>query len=264
MIGEIAISINKLKLDKSSSVPLYLQLQNFIIEDIKAGQIREGDMLPTEIELSEELEISRPTVRQALNNLVNEGYIYRIKGRGTFVKRPKIVQGYTSFIESYTVDMRKKGFRTKTKVLALDVIEADEIISTKLQIKKDDKVVKLKRLRFASPMNEKENNRGEDKPVLVTVVYVPYKLLPELVCYDFEVFSFYEVLDKNNLSVKKVKREIEAKLADEEIAKLLKIEKGDPIHFITSVGFLENNVPIEYSESIYPGERNKFVIEISR
>lgn len=217
-------------------------------------------MLPNEIKISEILEISRPTVRQALTNLVNEGYVNRIKGKGTFVTKPIITQEYTSIIESYNVEMSKKGFIPKTKVLELKVIEAGESICKKLKIKKNEKIIKLKRLRYAT---QKNDNRY--KPVLVTTVYMPYVLLPDLISYDFEVFSFYEVLDKYNLSVKNVVREMEAKrLEEDDTAKLLEIETGTAVHFITSIGYLPSGTPVEYSESTYPGERNKFIIKITK
>lgn len=250
-------------LDKSSSVPLYCQLQSIIADTIKDNKIKEGDMLPTEIELSNIFDVSRPTVRMALNNLVNKGYLKRIKGKGTFVTKPKIYQEYTRFIESYNEEMKKKGLIPKTKVLEKLVMEADELIAGKLNVSEGEKIIKLKRLRFATRVDEDEIIY-DHKPVLVTTVYTVYNLLPTLMNYDFEVFSFYEVLDKNNLSVKKAIREIEAKNADAETASLLQINEGDAVHVITSTGFLENGVPIEYSESIYPGERNKFIIEISR
>lgn len=251
-------------LDKNSSVPLYYQLQSIIVDTIKDNKIKEGVMLPTEIEISNIFDVSRPTVRMALNNLVNKGYLKRIKGKGTFVTKPKIYQEYTKFIESYNEEMKKKGLIPKTKVLEKFVMEADEVIAEKLNVCEGEKIIKLKRLRFATHLDEEEIIYDRNKPVLVTTVYTVYDLLPSLMNYDFEVFSFYEVLDKNNLSVKKVVREIEAKNADAENASLLEINEGDAVHVITSTGFLENGVPVEYSESIYPGERNKFVIEISR
>lgn len=254
------IIIEKFELNKNSSIPLYFQLQNYIIDNIKSDKIKEGDMLPAEIDISNILKISRPTVRQALTNLANEGYVNRIKGKGTFVTKPIITQEYTSIIESYNIEMSKKGFIPRTKVLEIVVITADDSICKKLQIKKNEKVIKLKRLRYATQKNE---NRYT--PVLVTTVYMPYSLLPDLISYDFEVFSFYEVLDKYNLSIKNVVRELEAKRVEEDdTAKLLDIETGSAVHFITSIGYLSNGTPIEYSESTYPGERNKFIIKISK
>ncbi|SKC37300.1 GntR family transcriptional regulator [Maledivibacter halophilus] len=251
-------------LDKNNPVPLYYQLQNIIINAIKSNELKEGDCLPTEIELSSIFSISRPTVRQALNNLVNKGYLLRIKGKGTFVTKPKITQEYTRMIGSYNQEMIKKGLIPKTKVLEKKITKADDFIASKLQIQLQEEVVKIIRLRFASHMNKDESVFDNNKPVLITTLYTPYKLLPQLANYDFEVFSFYEVLEKNNLPVRKVIREIEAKNADKEISDILEIEQGSAVQLITSTGFLESGIPIEYSRSFYPGERNKFIIEISR
>lgn len=251
-------------LDKNSPVSLYYQLQSIIVDEIKKNKIKEGFMLPTEIEISSMFDVSRPTVRKALNNLVNKGYLVRIKGKGTFVTKPKISQEYTRFIESYNEQMKKNGLIPKTMVLEKLVIEADEVIAEKLNVCEGQRVIKLKRLRFATHLDEEEIIYDLNKPVLVTTVYTVYDLLPSLMNYDFEVFSFYEVLEKNNLSVRKAIREIEAKNVDSENATLLEINEGDAVHIITSTGFLENGVPIEYSESIYPGERSKFIIEITR
>lgn len=260
----IADMFDKEKLDLDSLVPLYFQLQNFIINQINIGNLSEGDMLPTEINISEKLNISRPTVRQALSYLVNQGYLFRIKGKGSFVSIPKMAQESTRFIESYNDEMKKKGLIPKTKVLELIIVEADERVASKLQLKINEKVIKLSRLRFASSIHENNDITNDSKPILLTTVYVPLKLIPKLINYDFEVFSFYEVLDKNNLPVKKVIRELEAKCSSEEWSKLLHIPYGDAVHFISSVGFLINNIPIEFSESIYPGSRSKFLIEIKR
>lgn len=255
---------SKYKLDKNSPVPLYYQLQNLLIEDIKNNRLKENDMLPNEIQLSNMLGVSRPTVRQALNNLVSKGYLLRIKGRGSFVTKPKITQGYVQFIDSYNQEMKKKGFIPKTKVLEKKIIKADEIIAEKLQIKTNAKVSKMTRLRYATHMKKDEIIYDINKPILLTKVYSPYNLFPNLINYDYEVFSLYEVLEKNNLTVKKAVREIEAKNIDCDLAKVLELDEGAAVHVINSIGFLENGVPIEYSKNIYPGERNKFIVNIVR
>jgi GntR family transcriptional regulator len=82
--------------------------------------------------------------------------------------------------------------------------------------------------------------------------------------YDFEKRSLYEVFEENNIYIKKAIREIEAKLSNKETSSLLKIKEGSAIHFISSFGYGEDGSVIEYSESMYPGERNKFIVEITR
>ena len=87
------------KLDKSVPIPLYFQLKELVLDEIKKGNYKEGDMIPTENEISEEFQISRTTVRQAITELVQEGWLYRVKSKGTFVTRPKIPQDFLRKLE---------------------------------------------------------------------------------------------------------------------------------------------------------------------
>lgn len=253
------------KVNKNSSEPLYYQIMNFIEEDINTDKLKEGDMLPTEMELSQGLAVSRQTIRQAMNELVNKGYLMRVKGRGTFVSKPKIINKYASIIESYSEEMKNKGLAAKTKVLELKQISCEDNIGNKLLLSKGEKVIKLKRLRFAVDESKKQIDFYEElPPLLLTTVYIPYSMIPQLMSYDFECFSLYEVLEKNDLRVSRVVREMEARLAGEKWGRVLKIAKESPVHFISSTGYLESGVPVEYSETIYPGDRNKFLVEIIR
>ncbi len=245
--------------ESDSNMPLYYKVQNYILELIKSNKLKEGDLIPTEMELSNMFHISRPTVRQGLNTLVSKDYLKRVKGKGTFVTKPKILQENTRFIESYNREMHKKGLIPETRVLEISIRICPDFLVDKLGIQDGDKIIMLKRLRYAYG-DEEENT----KPILLTTVYIPYLKFPNLILYDFEKRSLYEVLEENNVYIKKVLREIEAKLSNKETSALLEINEGSPIQFITSFGYLEDGSVIEYSESIYPGERNKFIVEINR
>lgn len=241
-----------------SNTPLYHKIQNYILDLIKDNKLKEGDIIPTEMELSNMFNMSRPTVRQGLNTLVSEGYLKRLKGKGTFVTKPKILQENTRFLESYNREMHKKGFIPETKVLEISIKICPESLLDRLGVNEGDKIIKLTRLRYAYAREE------YNKPILFTTVYIPYNKIPNLIMYDFEKRSLYEVFEENNIYIKKVIREIEAKLSNKETSKLLDIKEGSPIHFLSSVGYLEDGSVVEYSESIYPGERNKFIVEINR
>ncbi len=82
------------KIDKSIPIPLYFQLKTLIMDEIKNGTYKVGNPIPTEKELSETFQISRTTVQQAITELVQEGWLYRIKSKGTFVSQPKISQDF--------------------------------------------------------------------------------------------------------------------------------------------------------------------------
>lgn len=246
-------------MEYDSNTPLYYKVQNYILDLIKSNQLKEGDFIPTEMELSNMFHISRPTVRQGLNTLASKGYLKRQKGKGTFVTKPKIIQENTRFIESYNREMNKKGLISETKVLEISIKVCPDILLEKIGVDEGEKIIKLKRLRYAYGEEEQDN-----KPILLTTVYIPFKKFPNLMLYDFEKRSLYEVLEENNIFIKKAVREIEAKLSNKETSKLLEISEGSPIHYISSFGYGEDGSVIEYSESIYPGERNKFIVEINR
>ncbi len=246
-------------MESESNMPLYFKVQNYIMDLIKNSKLKEGDLIPTEMELSSMFNISRPTVRQGLNILVSKGYLKRLKGKGTFVTKPKILQENTRFIESYNQEMHKKGLIPETRVIEISIKICPDFLVDKLGVEEGDKIIKLSRLRYAYNNEEQDN-----KPILLTTVYIPYKKFPNLIMYDFEKRSLYEVFEENNVSIKKAVREIEARLSNKEISKLLKINEGSPIHFISSFGYGEDGSVIEYAESVYPGERNKFIVEITR
>jgi GntR family transcriptional regulator len=236
---------------------LYDQIIDDIYKRIQDKTLKPGDMLPTELDLCKLFKVSRPTVRTAMIKLVNDGHLTRIKGKGTFVTSPKLMQESTQFIESYNEEMLSKGLTPLTVVLELNTCPCPEHVYTKLNIALGTKLIKLQRLRYARPVNE-------EKPVVLTTVYVPYELAPFILNYDFETFSLYNVLERNGIIISNVVRELEIKSLYGKTANLLGVKEGSPAHFISSVGYNNNGIAVEYSESYYPGDRNKFVIKISR
>lgn len=233
----------------------YTMIYNQLLEQIKQGVLKEGDAIPKEIDLSVQFGVSRPTVRQALNMLVNDGYLKRVRGKGSYVTRPKVLQQYTQFIESYNYEMEKKGLIPATKVLEISLTYPSHPVQKQLAISPEDKIVKLQRLRSVS-----EN--GNLKPIILTTVYFPFQLLPDAFQFDFEKRSFYDVLGEHGIQVKRGTRLLEIKPLYGEKAALFDLPDGSPCHYISSVGYDETGRPIEYSENYYPADRNKFIIEI--
>lgn len=237
-------------------MPLYEQIFNHIMKDIENQVLREGDKLPTEVELSRKFNVSRPTVRAALAKLDSMGYLNRIKGSGTYVAKPKLLQESTQFIESYNQEMKSKGLVPKTLVLEFRAVPCNETVASKLAIQTGTNAIKLKRLRYAAP-------NYEERPVLLTTVYLPEKYASGIMAYDLEKQSLYDVLKENDIIINRVERVLEIKLLYGKQAKLLEVKENSPAHFISSIGYTEDNTPIEYSESYYPADRNKFIIRIN-
>ncbi|CUH97603.1 hypothetical protein P22_3734 [Propionispora sp. 2/2-37] len=239
------------ELNKNVPVPLYYQLKQLLLNEIRTGNFKEHDCLPTEIELSNMFGISRPTVRQAINELVNEGYLSRLKGKGTFVTKPKINQEFVHIIENFNEGMLRKGIKPKTKVLKLKLIPADEELSQALAVEPADKVIELSRLRYAN-----------DEPIVLVSTYIPYALCPEIMEINLKEQSIYKTFEKNNLFIKKVRRFFEAQKANETDAQLLEIPEGDPILYFETKAYLQSGAVIEFSKLKYRGDRNKFIVEL--
>lgn len=238
-------------IDKNTPIPLYYQLKEIILKKIKDGEINPGDLIPTEVEFNEIFNLSRTTIRQALTELVQDGYLYRVKGKGTFVAKPKIVQDFMQRIEPYSEQMKRLNMTPKTEVLTFSELKAPEDVETELGLKKGDKVVLLRRLRYAN-----------DEPIVVLDTYLPMQC-SAILNEDMEKTGLYEFLSrKESTRIIRVVRQVEAVVAGEIEHKYLKIPVGYPIQLTTTIGYNENSQPIEYSIAHYRGDKNKFIIEL--
>lgn len=248
------MAIENNTIDKKVPVPLYFQLKELILKEIKSGSYPEGSMIPTEKELGDMFQISRTTVRQAIAELVNEGWLYRVKSKGTFVSRPKIQQDFMNKIESFTTEMERKGFSVSTEVLDFKVTQADEITAGALKLKAGDKVIYLYRKRCT-----------DGEPIVTIETFLPYKDCEFLMGTDFTHTTLYSKLDESEETrIDYMVRKAQAVGATAADAKLLNMKKGEPIHFFISTGFNKYGKPIEYSLSRYRGDRSEFEVTVVR
>lgn len=239
-------------IDKHSPLPLYFQLEEQIKKSIESEELQPGDTLPSERELSENYQISRMTVRQAITNLVNKGYLYREKGKGTFVSSQKFeqnLQGLTSFTE----DMKARSLVPGSKLLHFEIYPAEEEIKQRLCLDEEELIYKIKRLRLAN-----------DEPIAVETSYLPVKLIPGLTP-DILGKSLYTYIENElQLSIGHAAQTVEAAIVSEEDRKHLNIHKGVPVLLIQRETFLEEGTPLEVVKSSYRADRYKFKIDIER
>ncbi|KRM05711.1 transcriptional regulator [Liquorilactobacillus ghanensis DSM 18630] len=236
-----------------SNKPKYQYVLEEIFKKIQNEQYSVGELIPKEIDLSKQFKVSRATIRQAIQILVNKGYLERKKRRGTIVRQKKIEQDFTHIIESYSKEMSFKGLVPQTKVLFFKETRADKNVALQLKIKQSDFVYKLIRLRYAN-----------EQPIVLVESFIPEKIFPELINYDLENMSLYDLMEKNKLKVRYVKRTLEIMKADETVSELLNVSKNDPIFLFHTVGHIDNEIPIEYSIAKYRGDINSFKIEIRK
>ncbi len=238
-------------IDKNVPVPMYYQLKKMIQNMIKDGRLKPGDMLPTEMELSDMFSISRTTTRQAIMELVMEGALYRVKSKGTFVAENRVVQDFTNVIRASHNLLEAQNVKTTTKVLELHIIKSDVHVGNMLGLKPGSEVVHLKRLRFVN-----------QEPNVLADAYLPMDC-KEMLETDMERTGLYQFLDsrQETMPVYAV-RNLEAVSAEGGDAELLGIEKGAPIQLTTSVTYTKDERPIEYSIARFRGDRNVFRCEI--
>lgn len=239
-------------IDKQSPVPIYFQIEEQIKQQIENGDLQQGDVIPSEREYTEKYNISRMTVRQAINNLVNEGYLYREKGRGTFVARKKIEQPLVG-LTSFTEDMKARGMKPGSKLVSFDVRPASDSVAGHLEISKDDPVYKIVRVRLA-----------DDAPMAVETNYISINLVKGLT-KELADQSLYEYVENQlNLKIGQATQTVESSLAREDERMLLGIEKKVPILLIERHTLLDDGTPFEFVKSTYRGDRYKFVIQMNR
>src|SRR5690625_3562970 len=213
-------------IDKNSPIPIYHQLEENIKSLIKNGNLKPGDIIPSEREYAEKYEISRMTVRQAISNLVNERLLYRIKGRGTFVMEKKIeqnLQGLTSFTE----DMRARGMQTSNQLLSFKIIPANKSLADDLGISEHGPVYEIKRVRLADQI-----------PMALEKTYISANLVKGLTEEVVQDSLYKYIEDTLRLKISGAFQLMEAAVANEEEVKYLEIRSEEHTSELQSRGHL--------------------------
>ncbi|MFC3884911.1 GntR family transcriptional regulator [Bacillus songklensis] len=240
------------KVDKDSLLPIYYQIEEGLKELIAREELKAGDIVPSERELAERYNVSRMTVRQAINNLVNDGYLVRQRGKGTFVANSKIEQGLQG-LTSFSEDMRARGMNPSSKLLEFNLIQAPVTIASKLAINEGEFICEIKRVRLA-----------DDIPMAYERLYISRKLVPDLT-EEIVSSSMYEYIENTlNINIVKGEQTLEASIARKNEAAILQINEGAPVLLIERTSYMDNQKPLEFVQSVYRGDRYKFKIEMER
>jgi GntR family transcriptional regulator len=238
---------------RNSPVPRYHQLKEILREKIRAGEWKPGDIIPSERELSETYGISRMTTRQAITDLVNEGVFYREQGKGTFVTKHKITQQLMR-LTGFTEDIRARGQQPSTKVLVAEMRPATEVVAEKLRISAGQLVFCIQRLRLA-----------DGEPLAIELSHINFKGCEKLLEEDLEQNSLYRLLEsKYGVPPMEAEQELEAGLAGNEEAMLLKIPLGSSLLYTRRTTFTDRYQPIEYAKSVYCGNKYIFYTHLKR
>lgn len=240
-----------MEIDKASVVPIYYQLRTLIERRIASGQYLIGACLPSEREFCETYQISRMTVRQAINDLVKEGFLRREQGKGTYVAKPKIEQGL-SRLTSFTEDMHSRNLQPGTKLIQFNLSSAMGRIAKRLHLSDGEEVYEIIRLRLA-----------DGEPMAIETAYVPVKFAPGLPAERMAAGSLYAMLTEQGIQLCHADQTLEAATARTYEAEYLHIRPRDPVLLIERTTFDDSGNPVEFVKSVYRGDRYKFSIKLT-
>jgi GntR family transcriptional regulator len=243
-------------LQKGSTVPIYLQLQNLIREQIDHGAWQPGEAIPSEHTLVRQFGIARMTVRQALDGLLREGLLIRERGRGTYVAGPRVERELTR-MHSFTEDMRTRGMVPSARLLAREVVPAPAAVSEDLRLGKREAVIHLQRLRLADHL-----------PMALETSYLNYDLCRAVLDADLESGSLYVFLQETvGLRLSYASQELEAALPDPPAAELLEMSRRQPVLVIRQKTYMQvggEELPGISGSTIYRADRYRFRMQVPR
>jgi GntR family transcriptional regulator len=238
-------------IDRDNGLPLHLQIRRMLQRQITDGSYRPGEPFPTERELGERFRVSRTTVREAVVGLVDDGFLVRQQGKGTFVARTRDTFDATR-LSSFSEDMQRRGLSTRSRVLSLreEVPTGDAALHFGPDVQR---VLRIDRLRFA-----------DDEPISLQRSFLP---LPRFAFTlgELENASLYELLETHHgVVVRSAEEVISAEGATTADARLLNVHEGAPLLCVLRFAFSQTGSAIECVNIRYRADRYRFSVQQRR
>ena len=238
----------KIPLDRGSPVPLYFQVAEQLQRAIDCGELPAGTRLDNEIMLADRLGLSRPTMRRAIEYLVDQGLVVRKRGVGTQVVHNKVRRSIE--LTSLYDDLVASGANPRTEVLRHSIEPAAASLAKTLGIPENSQVIELERLRFAG-----------DEPLALMRNYVPRSIIT-LTTEDLEQRGFYEILRDAGVHLRVASQTIGARAATASEARLLEEKRGTPLLTMTRTTHDDGGRIIEYATHLYRASRYTFELTL--
>lgn len=224
-------------LDRSGPVPLYYQVSQRIQSSILSGQLSPGSRLENEISLCDRLGLSRPTIRKAIQELVDKGLLVRRRGVGTQVVHGQVTRGVE--LTSLHDDLVRSGKKPTTKLLSLELQKADAHIAEQLAVPLGTEVVRVERLRFA-----------DTAPVSLMMNWLPTSFRAISVS-DLEEIGLYQWLRMQGITIRVAKQKIGARKANARESELLDVDSGSALLTMDRTAYDDEGQAIEYGHHCY-------------
>lgn len=236
-----------------SPQPMYAQIKEALRRRILDGSYQPHQQLPSEAELMASFNVSRITVRQALGDLQSENLIFKIHGKGTFVSKPKAFQELGQ-LEGFGEAMGRHGHETFNRVISLRTAKASVQVAERLGLKPGSGVTEIRRVRLL--------NR---EPISLDVSYFDRAIGDQLKRADLAQRDIFSILENQlALPLGQAELRIEAILADDSLAELLKVQPGSPVLKMERLTCTQDGRPIDYEFLYYRGDAFQYRMRIDR
>jgi DNA-binding GntR family transcriptional regulator len=238
----------RFRLDRSSPVPLYFQVARHLEEQINSGELPTGTLLQNEVDLAESLGLSRPTMRRAMQYLVDKGLVVRRRGIGTRVVQPKLRRPLE--LTSLYDDLASAGKRPTTAVLSVGMVDAGEDVASGLEIEVGQPVLEIVRLRSA-----------EEAPIAKMTNYLPERLA-RFDADDLAAHSLYELMRGQGVTLHSATQTLGARNATAAEARVLDEPAGSALITAVRITYDDRGDPVEYGTHVYAASRYTFEIQL--
>lgn len=235
---------------RRTMAPLYHQIAETLRREIRERGLKPGDFLATEEVLETRFGVSRATVRRALDELVADGLVVRMPGKGTYVAKPR-VEVRLPVLKSFTEAIVELGMEPSARVVEVDVVEAPDDVFVRLDLEEGDRVVRIERLRYA-----------DDEPMLALRAYIPIDVGIEPGA-DFSG-SMYALLEAHGVTVAEAVHVIDADAADASLSRAFGIEAGHPVLRMHCTTFDDFGRPVLYEQVRCRSELYRYSVRLAR
>lgn len=242
--------MEKMKTFAKTQMPIYIQISQDIRSQIVSGHYKQDEKIPTEDEIVVRYGVSRMTARNAVTELVNDGLVYRVQGKGAFVGNVKLKRSLNK-ITGFHQDMLEIGLHPRSKLLEFQKRPPTDKECQKLAIRKINRVFSIKRIRYI-----------DDIPYGFQELVIPEYLVPDLASVDLEHQSFYSYLENINKPIKKAEQHMEA-VMNEQVANTLGISDSIPYFSFERISYLHDGNPVELLHSYFRGDKFSYTISLS-
>jgi GntR family transcriptional regulator len=241
-------------IDPYTAVPKYYQLASILRQKIEEGAWEPRAAIPSERQLESLYHLSRTTIREAIDSLVRQGYLYREHGRGTFVSPQKLQKGWME-LTSFSEDLVKRGMQPGQTILSLERIVPSPRVLQRLELAPGSSVCRIERVRL-----------GDGTPIGLQTSYLALSPDQLISLEDLETTgSLYRILsEKFHIHPSEADETLEVTLATPEEAQLLEITSGAPLLLSERVLFSQERRPVEYVKILYRGDRYQYFTHLKR